>query len=424
MDISKDSSEKVAKSGDVITYTITLAVPLGPANNVVVTDTLPNYLTYVSMGAVPGGGTGNFDTTTQTLSWNFPTLAVGTYTLTYAVQVSNYVPQGVKLTNKAQVTYTGLSAPKQTSVDVKMAETYTVKIGVYNSAGELVKEISVQELSQEIKNFSLLATPVITSLKGQVYVEVGGQQIATWDGSNQAGDPVSNGGYYVQVTNIDPYGVVNNVSQIVTVSRSIAKVEVDVYNAAGEVVKHLYAYADDPGNLPLGNVDLSATTLQPTASTALNGTNRVTMSFPTGLVLSWDGKSDSGQIVTNGMYEMEVHWTDGSGGEEVITKGVMVNRGGNPVVDGVVFAGPNILTGGATTTTVQLNSTGSYTLTSSVYDVAGELVKAPVTGQPGSNQVPVDVTDLASGIYLVPTDIVDLQGRFVQKQIAKIMIVK
>jgi hypothetical protein len=171
-------------------------------------------------------------------------------------------------------------------------------------------------------------------------------------------------------------------------------------------------------------VDLSATTLQPTASTSLNGTNRVTMSFPTGLVLSWDGKSDSGQIVTNGMYELEVHWTDGSGGEEVITKGILVNRGGNPVVDGVVFAGPNILKGGATTTTVQLNSTGSYTLTSSVYDVAGELVKAPVTGQPGSNQVPVDVTDLASGIYLVPTDIVDLQGRFVQKQIAKIMIVR
>jgi hypothetical protein len=237
---------------------------------------------------------------------------------------------------------------------------------------------------------------------------------------------VSNGGYYVQVTNTDPYGVVNNVSQIVTVARSIAKVEVDVYNAAGEVVKHLYAYADDPGNMPLGSVDLSATTLAPTASSVSNGTNNVTMTFPSGLVLSWDGKGDNGAIVTNGMYEMEVHWTDGVGGEEVITKGVLVNRGGNPIADGVVFASPNVIKSGATSTTIKINPTAGavYTLTASVYDVAGELVKTPVTGTAGDNKVTLDLSGLASGIYLVPTDLYDPQGRFVQKQITKIMVLR
>jgi hypothetical protein len=122
------------------------------------------------------------------------------------------------------------------------------------------------------------------------------------------------------------------------------------------------------------------------------------------------------------MYGLEVHWSDGSGGEEVITKQIMVNRGGNAVVDGVVFAGPNILKGGVSSTILQINSIGTYTLTASVYDLAGELVKAPVTGAAGANNVPLDLSGLASGVYLVPTDLYDPQGRFVQKQVTKILL--
>ena len=413
----------MAKSGDVLTYTITLNVPFGPANNVVVTDVLPPYLSFVGFGNPPSSGVTQFNLPTNTMTWTFPSLGVGSYSLTYQALVGSYVPQGTILTNKAQVDYTGLSSPKTTSVDVKMATSFTVKIGVYNEAGELVKEISVQELSQEITNFSILQTPVITSVNGKVYLEVNGQEIATWDGTDKAGNPVSNGSYYVQVSNVDPFGVVNNVAQIVTVSRSIAKIEVDIYNEAGEVVKHLYAYADDPGNLALGNVQLSTNLIQPTVQGSATGTNQVVMTFPNGLTLYWDGKGDDGQIVTNGRYELEVHWTDGKGGEEVLTKGISVQRGNNPVTDGNVYASPNLLKG-TSSTLVKVNSATGFTLVVGLYDTAGELVKTPVRGQAGANQAPLDVSGLASGIYFAVVDLLDSNGHFVQKQTTKILIQK
>jgi uncharacterized repeat protein (TIGR01451 family) len=422
VEISKTASETVAKSGDVITYTITLNVPVGPAVGVTVTDVLPSYLTFQGYGAVPSGGT-TFAPNGQTLMWSFPSLPVGTVTFSYQAQVGSYVPQGTVLTNNAQVTYAGLASPKKTSVNVTMSTEYLVKVGVYNSAGELVKQIWVQELSQQITNFSLLQTPTITSLNGVVYVEVNGQEIATWNGTNQAGDPVSNGVYYMKVDNIDPYGVDTSVSETVTVSRSIAKVQVDVYNEAGEIVKHLYAYADDPGNMNLGNVTFSSSVIRPIVGTPTpNGTGDLTITFPNGETVTWDGTDDNGQIVTNGTYMVEVNWTNGTGGQQVTTHDVTVERGNGSPAGGTVFAYPNILKGGAGMVTVQINSPLILTLTASVYDVAGELVKMPVTGLAGNGNVQVDVSKLASGLYFVVVNMTDSNGHFIQRQVTQIVI--
>ncbi len=41
-------------------------------------------------------------------------------------------------------------------------------------------------------------------------------------------------------------------TQQVTVSRTIYKSTILIYNEAGEVVKHLYAYMDDPGPAGVG----------------------------------------------------------------------------------------------------------------------------------------------------------------------------
>ena len=424
VEISKVASESVAKSGDTITYSIVLTVPLGPATGVTVTDVLPNYLTFQAYGALPVGAS-SYPPTGQTLMWSLPSLAAGSVTLTYTALVADYVPQGTVLTNNAQVTYAGLSSPKHASVDVAMAVQYTVKIGVYNGAGELVKQIWVQELSQQITNFDLLQTPTITSLNGVVYVEVNGQQIATWNGTNQAGDPVSNGAYYVKVDNIDPFGVDTSVSETVTVSRSIAKIQVNIYNEAGEIVKHLYAYADDPGNLNLGNVVFSSGVIKPTMGTPTpNGTSVLTMTFPNGVSVVWDGTNDSGQIVTDGTYTAEVNLVDGKGGEEVTTHNVTVERGNNPLGDGAVFAGPNMLTAGASGTTVYANSSLTLTLTAGVYDVAGELVKKPVTGPAGANRVPVDMSGLASGLYFVVVDLANPDGHVIQREVTQVVLRK
>lgn len=342
-----------------------------------------------------------------------------TYQFTYQTQVDNYVQQGVILTNNAQLTYAELLTPKKAWVDVKMATIYVVHVGVYNEAGELVKEIWMQELSQDITSFSLDSTS-ITSLHGYISVDYQGTQIATWDGTNGNGNPVSNGDYYVKIDNVDPYGVVTTVSKIVTVSRAIAKVEVDIFNEAGEIVRHLYGYEDDPANISTMDVKFSTNLLQPTNGTPVpGGTNVVYITSSTGLNLAWDGRSDSGAIVTNGHYDIEVHYVDGKGGESAITRGIVV-QSGNVRTD-VVTAQPNVLTGGQTATNLRIASATNYTLKVQLYDVAGELIKK-VSGDTGKNGAYLDLRGLASGLYIAVVELVDANGKFAGRQITKLVI--
>ena len=417
----KRASESVANSGDLVTYSLVLNVVESPASSVTVTDVLPANMTFQSFALVPPGGVTSV--VGNNLSWIFPTLPVGPVTLTYQAVVGNLLVGGTVLTNNAQLTYAGNPVPQKASVNITIAAIFKVQVAVYNSAGELVDVISVQELSQEVKSFSLTGA-TITTLEGKTYVMVGGQIIATWNGMNQNGTPVSNGIYYLNVTSTDPYGSVTNVAQTVTVNRSIAQVVVDIYNEAGEVVKHLYSYADDTGNAPLGQVGLSTGMIAPRVGTPTpGGDNAVTITF-NGTSLVWDGTNDSGAIVTNGVYLVDVNWTDGSGGQQVVSKSVLVQRGNSPVTNGTVFAAPNILKG-VNTTIIEVNPTSAntnMTLTMSLYDVAGELVKKPVTGQTGMNEVDLNASGLASGLYLVVVDLRDINGKFIQRQTTKIII--
>jgi flagellar hook assembly protein FlgD len=307
-------------------------------------------------------------------------------------------------------------------VEVKMATIYTVKVGVYNESGELVKMIWVQTLSKEVTSIDL-STATITSVNGQMYVEYNGVEIAAWDGTDQSGDLVTNGEYYVKVDNVNPYGAVDSVSKMVTVDRSLAKVEVDVYNEAGEVVRHIYAYVNDPNNAPMDSVNLSSGVIKPTADTTptAGGTNVVMITTPNGVTVVWDGRGDNGAIVGNGRYEVTVHYTDGKGSEQTITQGITVENGKAPVGNGEVYASPNVLKGGVKATMVKVNSGMSLTVKVRLYDLAGELVKT-VEGSAGANETGLDVTGLSSGLYFVVADLTDTSGRYIGKKTTRIVI--
>ena len=254
VDIAKMESESVGHSNDVVTYTVVISPVWGQANSVVVTDLLPNYLTFEGFGPVPAGV--NLPTyVNNTLTWTLAVMPANPVTLTFQAQLASFEPQGTVITNTAQLTYASLSTPKKASVSMTMATNYTVHIGVYNEAGELIKQIAVQELSQEVTSFTIFQQPTITTLNGKVFVEVNGQAIASWDGTNQNGDPVLNGSYYVKVDSTDPYGVTNTVTQVVTVNRHLAEVQVDIFNEAGEIVRHLTSYVEDAGTFSINNVN-------------------------------------------------------------------------------------------------------------------------------------------------------------------------
>ena len=380
---------------------------------------MPDHLNFGAFGTVPANGTSQWDSASNTMTWTWGFLAPGTYDFTYQANVDSATQSGTVLTNQAQVVYDN-GKIKKASVSVTVGALYTVKVGVYNEAGELVKQIWVKELTEEITQIDLLQTPSITSLHGVVYVDVAGQPIASWDGTNQSGDPVTNGEYILKVDNINSLGADTSVSENVMVTRSIARVEVDVYDGAGEIVRHLYSYADDPNNTPLTDVKLSNTVIKPVAegTPTPSGSGSVTITMPSGDTVVWDGKSDSGTVVTNGDYQIEVHFTDGKGGEETVSHGIIVESANLPSSVSAQVR-PNIVTAGDPIQ-VRLNPVAGYILVASLYDVAGELIETQTGTQ--VDQVDLDSSKLASGLYIVRVKILDAQGDLAGQQYLHILV--
>ncbi len=397
-------------------------------SGVVVTDTLPANVAYVGPGANNPSSlpTPVYNPTLDNLTWVLPVLAPGNYELSYKTQVNNTVAAGTILTNRAVMTQPG-SEPVTSAVPVTVYGSYTVKIGVYNEAGELIDTILTEQLSAPIQNIVLASSNAITSLNGPnnaVTIYSGGMPIGVWNGLTSGGTPASNGIYYVKVDNLSPTGAEISTTQQVTVSRTLYTSTILIYNEAGEVVKHLYAYTDDPGPAGVGSVQLSATVIQP-GSPGPGTPSQLTISLSNGTTVVWDGTSDSGSYVQSGQYLVEVHTTNGTGGEETVVKTVMVNDRNTTMGAGTVTAGPNVLkaSNGILTTTFRTDSSQSLTLEVSIYTVAGELV-TKVVGQAGTDQATWNASGVASGLYLAVVDLTNPNGNSLGRQILKVLILR
>ncbi len=391
-------------------------------NNTVVTDQLPPGLTFISFGAAPAGTiTVN---NAPSLQWTLPTLAPGAYQLTYQVQVNALVAGGT-LTNNAQLTYNGLAAPLTSGVNVQVPGVYTVDIDIYNSAGEVVKVMPVQSFSQPVNNITLSASNLITTLQGprstiQIYFD--GILIGTWDGSNDSGNPVTNGNYVIKVGSVSSTGVATSVQQQATVSRQLSNVTATIYNSSGEAVRTLYSVVSVASNSQMTNVNLSSNVMilgQPAGgSAALLRIVVNTTGAP--VTMTWDGTNNSATNVTPGTYQIELHWDDGQGQSSNITRTITVVSGGG--ASGTVLAEPNVLVTGLTSTT--FNATGitnAWTLNVKIYTIAGELITS-ITGAPGTASAPWNASGMASGIYIAVATVQDVNGGTLGVRTMKVLI--
>ncbi|HTC20331.1 MAG TPA: hypothetical protein VK859_05770 [bacterium] len=427
LSMGKQVSEPQAKSGDILTYTLGVTLAGTTLNNVVVTDTLPANVAFISMGT-PSAGSAVFYPNSSQISWTLPaTLAPGIYSLSYKTQVDPFTPDGTDIVNGARLTFPGLANPFASSVTVQVTGQYTVTVAVYNEAGELVDQIRSLQLSQSVDSLNLQGH-AITSLIGEndktdIYSQ--GYLLGVWNGAGADGNPVSNGVYLIKVNSVDPYGVVNTVTQEVTVSRSLAKVSVNVYNEAGEVVKHLFGWVDDPMGAQMTNVALSGSALQPGAGAGQPSSVQIAIQTTGAAVtLSWDGTNDNGVYVSAGYYLLEAHWDDGQGETTDISKGILVTANGVRN-DGTLVAQPNILrlSTGTTRTIFKYESAQGLTLRVRIYTLAGEEI-CDLQGASGSNQASWDATGYASGLYLAAVDLLNPNGGQMGQQILKVMVLR
>jgi len=421
---------EAAFAGNIVTYSLNLTVSQDTALNTAVTDILPDHLTYLGpgTGSSPGLPSPSLLVSGVTqLVWNLPLLAPGNYRLSYQARVEEFVESGTVLVNKAVLVSPQLAAPVSASAAATVIGNYTVKIGVYNEAGELVKEILIEDFSQPIENIRLESSNVINNLHGEgskVEIYYGTHLIGTWDGTNRDGNLVSNGDYYIKVDNIDMYGVVRSTTQRVVVDRSIYKATVLVYNEAGEVMRHLYAYMDDPGLAGVLSMQLSTSVIKPSYEAAGGTPNEVTVMMSNGVTVVWDGKSDAGIFVQSGQYFIEVNTVDGLGAQSTVVREISVQDANSREGIERVVAQPNVLNqaNGYRVTFVS-NTSMRLTLKASIYTLAGELVGV-FQGGAGTNQVKWDASGVVSGLYLAVVEEVDAQGGRVSRQIQKIAVIR
>jgi hypothetical protein len=231
----------------------------------------------------------------------------------------------------------------------------------------------------------------------------------------------------VKLDNTDPFGVTSTITQVVTVNRHLAEVQVNVFNEAGEIVRHLTSYVADSGAFSVNNVNLSSAVLQPTTDTTPTegNTNIVMVNLGSGEAVTWDGTDDQGAIVSNGHYDLEIHYEDGGGGDQVVTRGLLVETTGSTHPNNVVYAMPNLMNWKTGYQTVfAVSSTEVYTMRAKVYDIAGELIKdVPVAPNGVENQVKADFSNVASGVYLGMVELINNTGGVEKRQALKIVVV-
>jgi len=441
--MGKRVSANSVHSGDTLTYSIGVTVTGNNVSGIVITDTLPADMTFTAFESYPTGASVTFNSSTNQLQWTLPSpMAPGIYALTYETQVNHFAPANVPLTNFAQLNYPGLGSSINSSVPVTVIGNFTVKVNIYNSAGEVVKTIATEEFSEPISNIALSTTNTITTLKGPgstIEILYNGFIIGTWDGTNNSGLPVTNGQYKVQIDNVGQSGVVTSVAQNAIVNRSLSNIEADVFNSSGEMVRKLYYMVDDPVGSNMTNVTLSSNVLRPSVTTHTSVSGGTTYTAPTTVIshdptletiyiqtsgtpvtLVWDGTSNEGTIVTPGEYTIEVHWNNGAGQTTDISRQVLVMA--NTSLSGAAIAKPNVLSSATTMmTTIDASSVPlAAGMKIKIFTVTGELVQSLTVS---STSTTWSAVGLASGIYIVNVEIDNANGGVVNQQRLKILVI-
>jgi len=421
--IGKQANPTLAGGGESVTYTLGLTISGPPLQGIVLTDTLPAGVSFTGFGTSPSGTVSGQAGTT--LTWTLPTLSAGEYAFTYSVKLDEFLAGGEVLVNSLQMTAPS-ALPQTVTAPVTVTAAHLVKIGVYNEAGELVKELLVRDFSQSIDNVTLGPDAKVESLNDTIQVLYKGLVLAAWDGTNTLGDPATNGIYYIKVDNSDSLGMTTSVSMQVVVSRTLSKITANIYNAAGEVVRHLYKMVDDPVGGAMTGVDLSTGVIEPGIAAPTDPAQlEVVLQTTVGPVtLVWDGKNDKGEVVMGGHYQLEVKWDNGKGSVTEITKGVLVVGGRVP--QGTAVAKPNVLTiaNGTRVSVIEVNSAQGLTVRGRVYTVAGELVATLVNDPASPWKTAWDGGTVASGLYLAVVEGVNAQGGLALRQVVKIMVVR
>ena len=256
---------------------------------------------------------------------------------------------------------------------------------------------------------SVSPTTQITSLGAALYFSYQSYLVASWDGTDQSGNPVPNGCYAFHMRYADNSGNFQQVFIPVIVNRPVGRVMVDVFDGGNQDVRALYRFVTNPGTATsISSMSLSAASFQPSYCNA-GPSNSVTINFSNGAYLVWDGRNNQGTILPAGTYTVKLCVSDDTNATNLSSTVSTVPLAENSAASTVVAFPTSVSAGSAVT--VQAGSCGSspLTLNLSVYDSGNNLV-ATIPGAAGTNEAIIITTGWAPGTYQVKTAIYDSGG--------------
>jgi hypothetical protein len=290
---------------------------------------------------------------------------------------------------------------------------FSIKVSIYNSAGELVK-VLYQGGSSKAPSDLLLSAGVVPP-DGEVLITLPGQMdngssSLAWDGRNAGGQAVQSGTYIVMVESRDSFGRVESYSASVAVARSASLSELRIYNSAGELVrKFVLAFVPAQGQalrssqatVPVVDFRLE----KGTYALALDeeGKTREAMTFwcidaqGQEHALAWDGRNEEGLPVVSGHYMVQLLNSRQGSTQVVSTRALVVIAAVAPSMLQQVFVAPNPCSGDELKVYYK-TSPGAQAFVK-LFNIAGEQV-AQGTDPLRQGSVQLGVSLLAPGTYL------------------------
>ncbi len=306
---------------------------------------------------------------------------------------------------------------------------FNFTLTVYNGAGESVRVITSDSHSASNPGADFdIPQPAFAPKNGQQAAILAGGQTHYWDGSNDTGQDIMNGVYYVKLEVRDQFGHVETSTKEITLISSGDSYTVRIFNAAGEQVAQLMASSGSGSSPSHFLADKATLALGPDAGPA--GT--VTFDLGNGVLVAWDGTDSQGQHVASGHYTAQLLAGDGGASKAVSSAGLTVLNVGGSLM-GKAVAAPNPLNlmssagaqpGSLPAIVVAYNPVPGMEVRARLYNSAGELVAQGTNDSTlGRLQIQFARGRISSGIFILALEARAPWGSF-ERQSLKFVVMQ
>jgi len=393
------------------------------------------------------------DTDTDTPTFTFTDTQTSTYTATPTFTITNTQTDTptITFTDTDTPTYTATPTitdtmtitPTATISETVIPYTFIMNIGIYNEAGELVKTIANTESTGMPNEMDVTAnstptnvvaqnsgTPIDITLPGIYAADStakGGGAQYQWYGTNDGGQNVADGVYYIRETTTDQFGHTNIITKEITVITDNQYVMINIFNSAGEIVNSF----DEPYD-GVSYVYLSITSKTEGSGAFLVGSTAqpIILEYCSSETpASWSGTDSQGNYLNSGVYEVQLVLMSNSSMNPKISKTIeLLYEGSQSDTLAGIKAYPNPYIGEGKNTmnfAWTASQNGGY-IVIKIYNIAGELVRT-LTGNLGDGSLTWDFMGsgnqiVASGTYICVAYGVDGAGNKKTK-IVKISVI-